>query len=985
MFVDLVGSTALASRLDPEEMAKLLRAYQGAVAGAIARFEGHVAKYMGDGILAYFGYPQAHEDEAERAVRAGLAAVAAVHSLESAPNGTLAARVGIATGPVVVGELIGEGAAREETVVGDTPNLAARLQAAARPGHVLISQETRRLLGNLFALADPRDLALKGFDGLVRAYTVLGASEADSRFGALRGSTPTPLVGRERELIMLAEAWDSARRGQGRVVLLGGEPGVGKSRLIQTLRSKLPDQLNSSIEFQCSPLHAQSALHPFAVEIERAAEFARDDDAKTRQRKLGALLAKRMDDSAAAAPVLERLLGLSGDGRLSPDLTPQQLRAKTLAVMVAQLEGLVRRRRWLLLAFEDAHWADPTSLDLLATVVERAAELPILAVVSHRPEFSPRWGDLAHVVPISLHRLNRFEAAALVEHVAGPGRLALSGVDQIVTRADGVPLFIEELAKVAVQAAPQGASGDQTVPLPSTLHDLLLARLNGLGPDVKQTLQTAAAVGREFHRELVGAVSQRDGRLLDEALDRAATSGLIVREGAGGGPAYRFRHALIQEAAYSSMLKSRRRSLHARIARAAEELEPELRNAQPEWLARHYAAAGDIDRAAALWLAAGRRAKAAFATREAVAHLRSCLEVLQDVEGKAGGQPLHFGRHRAEALTMLGDLSGLSEDLAAAERYYGKAIEVADADLRRRIENKRHRRGTVLRGGARVAFYEHGSGDATLLFVSAQALGVATFQPVVERLCDEFRIVTIDPRGSGGSDPLVRPYRLIDHAADVRAVSAALGATPRLVGVGLSMGANILFRVAQVAPKLLSGIVTVGAPTVGHRRPFFPEDYMELLEATERTGEVEPMLRLHVRRVFSEPEMQEMLETIVRSRLKLPRETLLSFFLDGREGDVTDILPMIETPTLVTHGRDDRLVTYAAAELMASLLPNAALYPFNAKGHLPIFTATDEFCDVLRAFVVARLQSDSGRRRSLVIRTRRARRRERQRVRRSSS
>ena len=232
MFVDLVGSTALASRLDPEEMAKLLRAYQGAVAGAIARFEGHVAKYMGDGILAYFGYPQAHEDEAERAVRAGLAAVAAVHSLESAPNGTLAARVGIATGPVVVGELIGEGAAREETVVGDTPNLAARLQAAARPGHVLISQETRRLLGNLFALADPRDLALKGFGGLVRAYTVLGASEADSRFGALRGSTPTPLVGRERELIMLAEAWDSARRGQGRVVLLGGEPGVGKSRLI---------------------------------------------------------------------------------------------------------------------------------------------------------------------------------------------------------------------------------------------------------------------------------------------------------------------------------------------------------------------------------------------------------------------------------------------------------------------------------------------------------------------------------------------------------------------------------------------------------------------------------------------------------------------------------------------------------------------------------------------------------------------------------
>jgi pimeloyl-ACP methyl ester carboxylesterase len=572
--------------------------------------------------------------------------------------------------------------------------------------------------------------------------------------------------------------------------------------------------------------------------------------------------------------------------------------------------------------------------------VDTTARLSILLVVSHRPEFCPRWADLPHVIAVTLTRLHRRDAAALVERVAGDGRLPPEAVDRIVGRADGIPLFIEELTRAMLE---------DVSTIPSTLQDLLSARLDRLGP-AKRILQIGAAIGREFSRELVAAVSSGNVSL-DGELERAVDSGLVVREGAGRSATYRFRHALVQEAAYASVLKSRCRSLHGRIARAAEEHTPGLRDARLEWLARHYTEAGQAGQAATLWLEAGRRAKATFATSEAASHFVNCLRAAAAAEGSESGPTPELRRVQAEALVTLGDLASLSEDLVAADEHYRAAIEMApEADLRRRIENKRHRPRTATRDGARIAFHEHGSGETTLLFVSTQAVGLATFQPILERLCDEFRIVTVDPRGSGRSDPLVRPYPLSEHAADVRAVIAALD-TPRLVGVGISMGANLLFRIAHATPGLLRGIVTIGGPTAGHRRPFFPDDWLHLQQETGRTLEVEPMLQLHVRHVFSEPEMREMLDAIVRTRLTLPRETLLSFFLDDLEDDVTPLLPTIATPTLVTHGVDDRLVSFGAAELAASLLPNCTLHGFEGKGHLPIFTATDEFCAVLRAFV----------------------------------
>jgi class 3 adenylate cyclase/pimeloyl-ACP methyl ester carboxylesterase len=955
MFVDLVGSTALSARLDPEEMREVLRTYQNAVAGEIARVEGLVAKLMGDGVLAYFGWPRVHEDEAERAVRAGLACTEAVARLVAPGAEALAARVGIATGLVVVGDVAGEGAAREEAVTGETPNLAARLQELAGPGQVVVADGTRRLLGGLFDLEDLGPRPLKGFTEPVRAWHVVGPGKVEGRFGALRGTGLGPLVGRGRELELLLDAWAAVVGGEGRIVLLAGEPGIGKSRLIEGLRSQLAGSPHAELEYQGSPLHAQSALHPFASELERAAHLRRDDVPAEQRRKLDALLTARLGHEAAApaSPPLATLLGLPADGRLSPDLTPQQLKVKTLTALTAQIEGMASHGP-LLLVFEDAHWADPTSLELLSALAQMAASLPVLVLVSHRPEFEPGWRDLPHVTVVVLERLNRREAATLAEWVAGERRLRPATIERIVARADGVPLFVEELvrglAEEEVCGSDLGARSLWAEEVPGTLHDLLCARLDRLGA-AKEVLQIGAAIGREFSRELVAAASRLEPRLLDEALHRAAESRLVVREGTGRTASFRFRHALVQEAAYGSMLRSRRRELHARIARVVEEHALGLRDARPEWLARHHAEAGDANRAAALWLEAGLRAKATFATREASSHLSECLRAARAADEGGAGSGAEPRRLRAEALVALGDLASLAEDLVAADGHYRAAIEAApEADLRRRIENKRHHPRTATRDGARIAFREHGSGSTTLLFVSTQAVGLATFQPILERLCDEFRIVTVDPRGSGGSALLTRPYPLGEHAADVRAVIAALG-TPRLVGVGISMGANLLFRIAHATPDLLHGIVTVGGPTAGHRRPFFADDWLQLQDETRRTLEVEPMLRLHVRQVFSEPEMREMLEAIVRTRLKLSCETLLSFFLDDREDDIVPLLPAIATPTLVTHGRDDRLVSFAAAELTASLLPNARLHGFEGKGHLPLFTATQEFCEVLRAFV----------------------------------
>jgi class 3 adenylate cyclase/predicted ATPase len=674
MFCDLVGSTALSARLDPEDLREVIGVYHRAVAEIVAGFDGFVSRYMGDGVLIYFGYPQAHEDDAERAVRAGLSAIDAVERVD-VKFVKLQARVGIATGLVVVGDLIGEGSAQEQTVVGETPNLAARLQALAQPGTVVIAAGTRRLVGDLFDYRDLGAVEIKGIAGPIPAWQVLRPGAVESRFEALRGSALTRLVGRDEEIDLLLRRWARAKGSDGQVVLVSGEAGIGKSRITAALEERLKAEPHLCLRYFCSPYHRDSALYPFIHQLGRAAGFARDDPPAAKRQKLESLLALAAPPDDDVAFLVDLLSLPSSERHPLPGLSPQRKKERTQEALIRQLEGLTRQQP-VVMVFEDAHWIDPTSRELLDLTVERVRGLPVLLIVTFRPEFRSPWTGQPQVTMLALNRLDRRDRAALVAQIAGK-TLPSEVADQIAERTDGVPLFIEELTRSVLESGllreeADGYMLDRALPpfaIPTSLHDSLMARLDRLA-SVRLVAQIGAAIGRQFHYTLLRTVSRLPEDELQTSLARLVTSELVFQRGTPPDAVYAFKHALVQDAAHASLLRGTRQQLHARIAEALETHSPDMMENQPELFAQHYAEAGLAEKAVAYWSRAGRRSAARSAMAEAAAQLQKGLDQLALLPDNSERQ-----RQELEICSSLGAVLLVVKGYAAPEtgRAYGRA------------------------------------------------------------------------------------------------------------------------------------------------------------------------------------------------------------------------------------------------------------------------------------------------------------------------
>jgi predicted ATPase/class 3 adenylate cyclase len=641
MFCDLVDSTRLASRLELEEWRDVLRAFQTACANAVRQYGGTISRYMGDGILVLFGYPHAHEDDAERSVRAALSMVEAVASLPP-PSVTesLEIRIGIATGLVVAGDLIGDGASEEEAILGETPNLAGRLHAEAPPNGVVIASQTRALLGGRFVCEDLGAHPLKGFGEPVPRWRVVRPRPGASRFTTAGRAQRTPLIGREDNLSWLLGLWRSAARQRGRVAMLVGDAGIGKSRLAEAVRERL-DEACAPLRFQCSPHFVNRALHPVVQHIELAVRTGPDDPAPAKLEKLAAWLDPEFNGADELA-VLAALLSIPEDvAPPLPAMSVQRRKQETFDLLLRIL-GARAAVRPVLMIVEDLHWADPTTMELLSALVSCIDRMAVLAIFTFRSGLATSW-DGPHVERCELQRLPPGSALSLGEHVVGTRQMPKAVLEQVVRRADGIPLFIEELTQAVFglgvlddsRGSPEGLHGPlPELAIPSTLQDSLMARLDQLGA-AKFVAQLASAIGREFSYPLLSAIAPLPAERLRAELAVLEGAGLVHAEGASVRGVFAFKHVLVQEVAYQTLLRNRRQELHTLIAQVLQEQFPRQVRAAPELLAHHWTQAGDIERAVAGWLAAGERACERSEYSEAVGHLRKGLDLVAAVPDQA--------------------------------------------------------------------------------------------------------------------------------------------------------------------------------------------------------------------------------------------------------------------------------------------------------------------------------------------------------------
>jgi class 3 adenylate cyclase/tetratricopeptide (TPR) repeat protein len=665
MFADMVGSTALSAKLDPELLGGLIRRYQDAVAGAIGRYGGFVAKFMGDGVLAYFGFPRAFEDAAERAVRAAIGILSEVGAIET-PDGTrVQARIGIATGLVVVGEIIGSGMAQERTIVGETPNLAARLQALAEPDCIIISESTQKLLGGLFELTHAGEHELKGFAHPVPAWRVCGEASVESRFAAIR-TGGLPLIGRAHEMGLMRERWQLARQGEGQIVTVIGEAGIGKSRMIEALQEEVAGEAHARINLQCSPYHSDSALYPVIQYLNRVAGFAPADPADARADKVRALLAARRIADPAARPLLAELLSMQLAETAATAQSPTQRKTSTLALIV-EIMARTGDGDPAVIVLEDAHWIDATTLEMMTRLTDSIARARLLAVVSARPDFVPPWLARPHATLVTLGRLGRPECMQVVAGVAAAHGLSADMIATIVAKTDGVPLFVEELTRSVMESAGEGSA------VPATLKDSLMARLDRLG-GAREMAQIAAVIGRQFTFAILEAVSGKGSGELEGMLAKLVASGIVFPEERSLERSFIFKHALVRDAAYESLLLMRRREWHGRVAQALEQRFGDVAAREPELLAYHFGEAGLLSLACDYRMRAGDQAVSRSAYVEAIAHFTTGLKLAEAL-------PLQEGlRRRLQFWLKLGSASVVAHGLQSVEgdTAYTKASEIGE-------------------------------------------------------------------------------------------------------------------------------------------------------------------------------------------------------------------------------------------------------------------------------------------------------------------
>jgi class 3 adenylate cyclase/tetratricopeptide (TPR) repeat protein len=808
MFCDLVGSTELSGRHDPEDLRDLLSRYHDAMTAVVERYRGYVANYVGDGILAYFGWPRAEEDEAAQAIRAGLAAVAAAKEL------SLRVHVGIASGTVVVGDMESAGRRQAGAIAGETPNLAARLEALAGPDQVVIGGLTRQLIGAAFILDDLGPQQLKGIAEPVRVWQVLAERSVQSRFDARAGRL-TRFVGREHEVALLVDRFERAAAGEGQAVLLSGEAGIGKSRVVRQFHERLSGIPHTRLRFQCSPSHTESALYPVVRHLEFAAGFQPDDEPETRIDKLEALLRQGVEDVTESAALLAALLSLPSAERYGAiELTTEQRSERTLRALIDQLLGLAAKQP-VLYILEDAHWIDPTSRELVTQTLGRIGDARILMLITCRPEFQSDWARHPQVTALTLSRLSRGQGAEVVR-AAGGEVLSEEATAHILRRADGVPLFIEELTRSVIEI--ESAVGDTEIP--DTLQASLLARLDRLGSEAKEIAQIAAAIGREFGTELLNAVTRQPREIVDSALQRLVSSQIVLPGGSAQDGAYAFRHALIQDAAYQSLLLSRRRQHHQAIAQALEQQFPETAESQPDLVARHYTAAELPEQAIPYWQRAGVRASAGFAYREPVAYFEQGLQLAQSLPESVersrqivglslllGETRMQFNRIQ-EALDTFKDaaelarIGGSPADLARAalgveecevmidcpERDSAGLLEAALTAL---SEDKTSLRCRVVSrlGQARFALGEFARGTALMREGTDLARGLGDPRALFDALICEWTTTAGQPRSAGEFPELRRDCQETLAAAEQTGEPHLIGrALARAIPAFLEMG-----------------------------------------------------------------------------------------------------------------------------------------------------------------------------------------------------